>query len=188
MYGRHGEQGMYQDPLPSLDRAFHPLAAKKSFLREKDYYPTAGDVYPLLSCAMPQQQWDLSSAQAGQKFNVTDEELIRELKNLQKQNSISAKELFEQVGRLIEVMDSPNIRGGAAQDGGGAADNFKDVLDTIANVIKGQADFMDRMNTISEFIQKNMDVMGKLPGAIDEMKEASKKLGELFAKIYNRPF
>jgi biopolymer transport protein ExbB/TolQ len=144
--------------------------------------------YSELKSAMPPQQWDLSSHQAGQKFNVTDEELIRELKNLQKQNSISAKELFEQVGRLIEVMDSPNARGDAAQGGGVPADNFKDVLDTIANVIKGQADFMDRMNTISEFIQKNMDVMGKLPDAIDEMKEASKKLGELFAKIYNRPF
>jgi hypothetical protein len=37
-------------------------------------------------------------------------------------------------------------------------------------------------------MQKNADALEKLPAAIDDMSDTSRKLGELFSKIYNRSF
>jgi len=121
-------------------------------------------------------------------FVSTAESIVRELKNMNKQNQVHADEMMSQVGRVVEAVDalpktSPEARG---QDAPG--EDLGPLLQEIGEVLKGQADFIKEMNAVSAFAQKNMETMEKLPDAIVEMKETSRKLGELLAKIYNRPF
>ena len=58
----------------------------------------------------------------------------------------------------------------------------------MSEILKGQAEFIKEMSSISAYMQKNVEVMDKLPAAIQEIGQTSKKLGELFSKIYNRSF
>jgi len=61
-------------------------------------------------------------------------------------------------------------------------------LQEISEILKGQAEFIKEINSISAYMQKNVEVMDKLPAAVEEMGQTSKKLGKLFAQIYNRSF
>jgi len=117
------------------------------------------------------------------------EVMVRELKNMNKQQQINADELMAQVGRVIEAVEAlpQPADGGPTQPEGGGQD-LKQVLLEMSEIMKGQAEFIKEMSTITDFVKKNMEVMEKLPPTLDEMNQTSKKLGELFAQIYNRSF
>ncbi len=124
-----------------------------------------------------------------EKSPETDPEgLVRELKNMNKQQQVNADELMAQVGRVIEAVQALPPGGG---DGGSPAADGNDlqpVLQEMSEILKGQAEFIKEMSSISAYMQKNVEVMDKLPAAIEEIGQTSKKLGELFSKIYNRTF
>jgi len=124
-----------------------------------------------------------------EKSPETDPEgLVRELKNMNKQQQVNADELMAQVGRVIEAVQALPPGGG---DGGSPAADRNDlqpVLQEMSEILKGQAEFIKEMSSISAYMQKNVEVMDKLPAAIEEIGQTSKKLGELFSKIYNRTF
>lgn len=116
------------------------------------------------------------------------EGLERELKNMNRQQQVNADELMVQVGRVVEAVEGLK---GAAENGGSqgpGGNDLKPVLEEMSQMLKGQAQFVQQMGAISAHMQKNAEVMDKLPTAIEEMRETSKKLGELFSKIYNRSF
>ena len=123
-----------------------------------------------------------------EKSPETDSEgLVRELKNMNKQQQVNADELMAQVGRVIEAvqaLDQGGDGGSPAASGG----DLQPVLQEMSEILKGQAEFIKEMSAISTYMQKNVEVMDKLPAAIEEMGQTSKKLGELFSKIYNRSF
>jgi biopolymer transport protein ExbB/TolQ len=120
-------------------------------------------------------------------FVSTAEGIVRELKNMNKQNQIHADEIMSQVGRVVEAVETlPKTPDKGGQDAPG--EDLRPMLHEIGEVLKGQADFIKGMNEVSAFAQKNMETMEKLPDAIIEMKETSRKLGELLSKIYNRSF
>jgi biopolymer transport protein ExbB/TolQ len=116
------------------------------------------------------------------------EGLVRELKNMNKQQQVNADELMAQVGRVVEAVQGLQeaVGNGGAQASGG--NDLKPVLQEMSNLLKGQGEFIQQMGSISAHMQKNAEVMEKLPGALEEMRQTSKKLGELFSKIYNRSF
>jgi len=119
-------------------------------------------------------------------FVSTAEGIVRELKNMNKQNQIHADEMMSQVGRVVEAVEAiPKTPDNEMQDVG---EDLRPLLQEIGEVLQGQADFIKEMNAVSAFAQKNMETMEKLPDAIREMKETSRKLGELLSKIYNRSF
>ena len=120
---------------------------------------------------------------------VDPEVMVRELKNMNRQQQINADQLMAQVGRVVEAVQAlpqPAEGGGAQPEGGGQ--DLKQVLLEMSEIMKGQAEFIKEMSTITDFVKKNMEVMEKLPPTLDEMNKTSKKLGELFAQIYNRSF
>ena len=120
---------------------------------------------------------------------VDPEGMVRELKNMNKQQQINADELMAQVGRVIEAVEAlPQPAGGGAAQPEGGGQDLKQVLQEMSEIIKGQAEFIKEMSSITAFVKKNMEVMEKLPATMDEMSKTSKKLGELFAQIYNRSF
>ena len=120
---------------------------------------------------------------------VDPEGMVRELKNMNKQQQINADELMAQVGRVIEAVEAlPQPAGGGAAQPEGGGQDLKQVLQEMSEIIKGQAEFIKEMSSITAFVKKNMEVMEKMPATMDEMSKTSKKLGELFAQIYNRSF
>ena len=116
------------------------------------------------------------------------EGMVRELKNMNKQQQVNADELMAQVGRVIEAVQDLGQRGGDGGSSAGAGSDLQPILQEMSEMLKGQAKFIKEMSAISSYMQKNVEVMGKLPAAIEEMGQTSKKLGELFSKIYNRSF
>lgn len=116
------------------------------------------------------------------------EVVVRELKNMNKQHQVNADEMMAQIGRVIEAIQAmaQPARGEAPPQAPG--NDLQPLLQEIGEVLKGQSEFIKDMSSISAFMQKNDDVMEKLPAAIDDMRETSRKLGELFSKIYNRTF
>jgi hypothetical protein len=106
---------------------------------------------------------------------------------MNKQQQVNADELMAQVGRVVEaIQELPQEPGNGGQAASGH--DLQPVLQEMSDILKGQAEFIKEMSSISSFMQQNMEVMNKLPTAIEEMGETSKKLGELFSKIYNRSF
>jgi hypothetical protein len=119
---------------------------------------------------------------------MDSEGIVMELKNMNKQHQVNADEMLGQVGRVLEAIEAmPQASGEeAAQQ---TPDNgLQTVLAEMSDVLKGQAEFMKEMSLISDFMHKNVQVLEKLPAAIDQMDDTSRKLGELFGQIYNRPF
>jgi biopolymer transport protein ExbB/TolQ len=119
---------------------------------------------------------------------VDSEGLVRELKNMNKQQQVNADELMAQVGRVIEAVQALDQGGGDGGSQAAAGGDLQPVLQEMSEILKGQAEFIKEMSSISAYMQKNVEVMDKLPAAIQEIGETSKKLGELFSKIYNRSF
>jgi biopolymer transport protein ExbB/TolQ len=122
------------------------------------------------------------------EFASTAEGIVRELKNMNKQNQVHADEMMSQVGRVIEAIDS--LPKTAPEPAGleGPQEDLRALLQEIGSVLKDQAELIKEMTAVSAFVQKNMESMEKLPDAILEMKETSRKLGALLSKIYNRSF
>jgi len=58
----------------------------------------------------------------------------------------------------------------------------------VRKLLQDQAAIIRQVSMVTSLMEKNMEVMEKLPSAMEEMRQTSHKLGELFAKIYNRPF
>lgn len=122
------------------------------------------------------------------KPEIDSEGIMRELKNMNKQQQVNADELMAQVGRMIEAIeDMPQESGDEGAQATSGSD-LKPVLQEISEILKGQAEFIKEINSISAYMQKNVEVMDKLPAAVEEMGQTSKKLGKLFAQIYNRSF
>ena len=124
-----------------------------------------------------------------EKSPETDPEgLVRELKNMNKQQQVNADELMAQVGRVIEAVQALPPGGGDGGSPTADGNDLQPVLQEMSEILKGQAEFIKEMSSISAYMQKNVEVMDKLPAAIEEIGQTSKKLGELFSKIYNRSF
>ena len=115
-------------------------------------------------------------------------DIVRELKNLNKQQKINTDELLAQLGRLIGAIEKNGLRTDTYIDRSVTASTLMPVLDELGKALKGQAEYLKKLDDMSELIQKNMEVMNHLPDTLDELRETSHKLGELFAKIYNRTF
>ncbi len=62
------------------------------------------------------------------------------------------------------------------------------LLTDVRKLLQDQAAIIRQVSMVTSLMEKNMEVMEKLPSAMEEMRQTSHKLGELFAKIYNRPF
>jgi hypothetical protein len=116
------------------------------------------------------------------------EGLERELKNMNRQQQVNADELMMQVGRVVEAVEGLQEAAGNGGSQGPGGNDLKPVLEEMSQMLKGQAEFIQQMGAISAHMQKNAEVMERLPVALEEMRETSKKLGELFGKIYNRSF
>jgi biopolymer transport protein ExbB/TolQ len=123
----------------------------------------------------------------GKTLAKEDEVMLRELKNMNKQQKINADELMAQVGRVVEAVQAltqATVKEGPQQPG----QDLEAVLQQLGKILENQAGLVERMNSISTYMQKNAEFMDRLPAAIEEMGQTSKKLGELFSKIYNRSF
>jgi flagellar motor component MotA len=118
----------------------------------------------------------------------TVQNMLREIKNMNKQQQVNADQMMEQVGHVIEAVQALPDQSGDGQATPPPTEDLRGILDNLKNIAQGQADFAKQMETYTNFIQGNMQVFEKLPATIDEMNETSKKLGELFSKIYNRSF
>jgi methyl-accepting chemotaxis protein len=62
------------------------------------------------------------------------------------------------------------------------------VLQELGRIAENQKGLVEKMDQVSAHLQKKAEAMDRLPAAIEEMEATSKKLGELFSKIYNRSF
>jgi hypothetical protein len=114
--------------------------------------------------------------------------IIRELKNLNKQQKVNTDELLAQLGRLIEAIDKkPPPSDSKPLDAGDTGD-LGAVLNELNETIKRQSEFFKQLEGVSQLIEINMEVMKSLPATLEELRETSRKLGQLFAKIYNRTF
>ena len=119
---------------------------------------------------------------------IETEGIERELKNLNRQFQVNADEMMSQVGRVIEAVEAMPNNNGEAGPESAPGEDLRPLLQEIGEVLKGQAEFIKEMNDVSAFVQRNMETMEKLPAAVEEMNETSRKLGDLFSKIYNRSF
>jgi biopolymer transport protein ExbB/TolQ len=122
------------------------------------------------------------------KASTDSEGILRELKNMNRQQKVNADELMAQIGRLIEALHDVEQEKGDGGPPNSPGSQLKPILTDLAGILKGQQEFINEMKAVSGYMQKNMEVMDKLPGVIEEMGQTSKKLGELFSKIYNRSF
>ena len=113
--------------------------------------------------------------------------VMRELKNMNKQQQVNAEALLAQLGRAIEAIQG---LAQAAQKPAGPPDTaaLATVLRDVGQVLQDQAEFISQINLISAHLERNVEVLEKLPGALDEINDTSRKLGELFSRIYNRTF
>lgn len=123
------------------------------------------------------------------RFNAEEaaQTMLRELKNMNKQQQVNAEALQAQLGRAIEAIQK---LAQAAPEPAGPADTAQlaTVLREVGQVLKDQAEFIRQIELISGHIERNVEVLEKLPGALDEINATSHKLGELFSRIYNRTF
>lgn len=129
-----------------------------------------------------------ASPQLAKDSGMDPEEIVRELKNMNKQHQVNADQMMEQVGHVIEAIQEMTEPSGSDAAQAGPGEDLRPLLQEIGEVLKDQAAFIKEMNAVSAFVQKNMETMEKLPSAVDEMNATSRKLGELFSKIYNRSF
>lgn len=113
--------------------------------------------------------------------------MLRELKNMNRQQQINAEALQAQVGRAIEAIQGLTR---AEPEPAGSLDtaSLAAVLRDVNQTLRDQAEFVRQINLISAHIERNVEVIEKLPGALAEISETSHKLGELFSRIYNRTF
>jgi biopolymer transport protein ExbB/TolQ len=123
-----------------------------------------------------------------QKTLVKEEDVVlRELKNMNRQQKVNADELMAQVGRVVEAVQA--LTQALQKEGPQPPDkDLPAVLQALGKILENQTGLVEKMDSVSAHLQKNVDVMDRLPAAIEEMGETSKKLGELFSKIYNRSF
>jgi len=113
--------------------------------------------------------------------------LLRELKNMNRQQQVNAEALQAQLGRAIEALQGLSQ---AAPQPAESADTarLETVLQEVGQVLKDQAEFIRQIELISAHIERNVEVLEKLPRALDEINATSHQLGELFGRIYNRTF
>ena len=115
------------------------------------------------------------------------EDMVRQLKNMNRQNQANADHMLEQLGRVIEAVQAgPSPAPTKAE--GAPEINLEKVLLETRQILEAQADFIKHMDAMAEMVRKNAEVLDRLPQAIDAMSETSRKLGKLFANIYNRSF
>ena len=94
---------------------------------------------------------------------------------------------MSQIGRVVEgvqALTQAMVTEGRQQPG----QDLQAVLQELGKVLENQANLVERMNSISTCMQMNAEFVDRLPAAIEELGQTSKKLGELFSKIYNRSF
>ncbi len=114
------------------------------------------------------------------------EDILMELKNMNRQNQVNNDELLVQLGKMIETLELlQQIDNNKKSDD---PVDFTPLLKEIAGILQGQARFVEQMAEISKQLQHNSTAMDKLPETIDRLDETSRKLGELLSKIYNRTF
>lgn len=134
-------------------------------------------VAPLVPPA-PSSRFDAEAAVQG---------VLRELKNMNKQQQVNAEALLAQLGHAIEAIQGlakPALESTEPPD----TAQLAAVLREVGQVLKDQAEFIRQIELISGHIERNVEVLEKLPGALDEINATSHRLGELFGRIYNRPF
>jgi biopolymer transport protein ExbB/TolQ len=114
------------------------------------------------------------------------EDVLIELKNMNRQNQVNTDELLAQLGRLIEAVDKMQQQNESTKSTASA--DIMPVLDELLNTLRVQAKFVEQMALIGGHLEKNAKAVEQLPDAIQELRDTSHKLGELFSKIYNRSF
>lgn len=108
----------------------------------------------------------------GKKLKDFAEPLVMELKNFNKANQVNAQHLQAQMGKVVEAIS--NRKGGGIDQPSQHSIEGSDLAGTIEGLIRQ--------------IQRNNELLEKIPGPIEEMIKINKKLGELYGKIYNKSF
>lgn len=145
---------------------------EEDFLSEVDDFVTENIVNKLVVKDEVEERKMLDSYKMAEAL----EDIAREVKNLSRQNQVSAEELQAQMGRLLEVFQSlsPSQITTAMQE-------FSKALQKSQNSFKAIAQ-------LSELLRNNQEIMEGLKVSVEEMTMINRKLGELYSKIYKTSF
>ena len=121
------------------------------------------------------------------QFTEEIQVVVRELKNMNRQNQVFSDQILEQIGHVIETIRALPKE---APDEKQPTDlkQIESVLSELGDIIRKQTEFMKQIGVISEFVKNNIETLKELPAALSLISETNNKLGELMGKIYNRPF
>ena len=115
------------------------------------------------------------------------EGLLREFRNLSRQNQVNADGMQQQLGRVIEAVDNVKSQEGGempiSMDG-----ELPSALREFSQTLKENMESLKAMGELGQLVKGSADVIESLKGPIEEMAAVNKKLGELYGKIYKTDF
>lgn len=117
------------------------------------------------------------------------ESMLKEMKNLQRQNQAHADNMQAQLGGIIEAVNQleQSMKAGQAAPPPAPVD-LGPGLQEIQNQMQEQTQLLRQLAQGFRGHEITGEVLEKLPAAMEQLGETSRKLGDLFSKIYNRTF
>ena len=123
------------------------------------------------------------------KAGNLNEAMLRELKNMNKQNQVNADNFMSQLGAVVEALNGNRPVATSSEkepstDSEGATTELKEVKALLGE----QNELLRALAQSASSGHDTSDALQQLPAALEELTETSRKLGDLFSKIYNRTF
>lgn len=134
------------------------------------------------------EEGSLAASQAAGEISGGD--LVRELKNLNRQNQANADNMMAQLGALIEAVreSTQAIQKAAASPQAQEADDSAQTLGQMRELMEKQNQLLAELAKQAQSNSESAKALDQLPATLETLNETSRKLGELFGNIYNRTF
>ena len=112
------------------------------------------------------------------KLSNSLEALLREFRNLGKQNQINADGMKQQLGRVIEAVDGEGVQPLVDEE-------LPDALREFSQTLRDNIESLKAMGELGKLVKGNAEVIEELKGPVAEMNAINRELAELYRRIYN---
>lgn len=118
------------------------------------------------------------------RLAATLDDLVRELKNLSRQNREGTEQLQGEIGKLLE-----QLRLGIPAHIAGLPDTrFVEALKAFAEALREQGGGLKNLGDMTGLLEQTRETVEQLRSAVEELRIVNRKLGELFGRIYKTDF